>query len=209
MVLGDLATNCYLLGGENDEVVVVDPADDGVGLAQLINDRKLWCKEIWLTHGHFDHCLGAMDLRMIFEAEIAMSNKDKFLIDRAAGTAEYFLGNFVESPNIDRIDIDLDKRGTLDFGGKNWQVISCPGHTPGSVAFYSPLLGVVLAGDTIFAEGVGRTDYGYGDKRDLLSSIDKLLKLPSETIVLPGHGEPTTIGEFRGWWNQSREGGWQ
>jgi glyoxylase-like metal-dependent hydrolase (beta-lactamase superfamily II) len=201
IVIGELETNCYLVWDEDTkECLVIDPADDGVSISEWINDKNLKVKTIFLTHGHFDHSLGALDLKLIYDVDFGCSSEDAFLLDRQDETAKHFLKKEIQVPNFIKIDIDLDKIKEFELGEEKIEVIKTPGHTPGSVCFYyKPTLpslengGFLLSGDTLFSGLRGRTDFSYGSTKNIFKSLKKLMKLKKETLVLPGHGEETTI----------------
>lgn len=199
--MGELETNCYLVWDEETkECLVIDPADDGVSISEEINNKKLKVKAIFLTHGHFDHCLGALDLKLIYNVDFGCSSKDAFLLERQDETAKHFLKKPIEVPNFIKIDIDLDKIKNFSLGKEIIEIIKTPGHTPGSVCFYwKPTLpslekgGLLFSGDTLFNGCRGRTDFSYGSTKKIFESLKKLTKLKKDTLVLPGHGEETTI----------------
>jgi len=201
IVIGELNTNCYLVWDEDTkECLIIDPADDGVSISEEINSKQLKVKYIHLTHGHFDHCLGALDLKLIYNVDFGCSSKDAFLLDRQDETAKHFLKREIQVPNFIKIDIDLDKIKKFELGEEKFEVIKTPGHTPGSVCFYwkptPPSLekgGILFSGDTLFAGLRGRTDFKYGSTKDIFVSLKKLMKLNQNTLVLPGHGDETTI----------------
>jgi len=194
IVIGELGTNCYLIWNEDTkDCLVIDPADDGVGISEEINNKKLKVKAVFLTHGHFDHCLGALDLKLIYNADFGCSSEDTFLLDRQDETAKHFLKKEIKVPNFIKIDIDLDKLKEFKLGEEIIEVIKTPGHTPGSVCFYSAKQKMLFSGDTLFAGCRGRTDFKYGSTKEIFKSLKKLMKLKKDTLVLPGHGEETTI----------------
>ncbi|MFA6184988.1 MAG: MBL fold metallo-hydrolase [Candidatus Shapirobacteria bacterium] len=196
LVIGQLSTNCYLVWNEETkECLVIDPADDGVSISEEINSRKLKVKAIFLTHGHLDHCLGALDLKLIYNVDFGCSSEDKFILDRQDETAKYFFKEKNPPPNFVKIDIDLDKIKSFKLGGEALEIIKTPGHTPGSVCFYYKKGIILFSGDTLFAGLRGRTDFNYGSTPKIFESLKKLMKLDKETLVLPGHGEETTIGK--------------
>jgi len=194
VVIGELETNCYFVWDEETkECLVIDPADDGVGISEEINNKRLKIKAIFLTHGHFDHSLGALDLKLIYNVDFACSQKDVFLLDRQDETAKYFLKRKIQVPNFIKIDIDLNKIKEFKLGKEKIEIIKSPGHTPGSVCFYSKTEKLLFSGDTLFAGYRGRTDFKYGSTKKIFESIKKLIKLDKNTLVLPGHGQETTI----------------
>jgi glyoxylase-like metal-dependent hydrolase (beta-lactamase superfamily II) len=199
LVLGDLQTNCYLVWNDKSkEAVVIDPADDGVEIAQEIQARQLELKGILLTHGHFDHAMGALDLKLISNVPIYAHSDDLFLLKRQQETARHFLKRKVVVPNIEKIDIDLKDVEEIKIGTDVLQVIKCPGHTPGGVSFYNETAGILFSGDTMFANGLrGSTNHIYSSTKKIFESLENLLKLPPKTTVLSGHGEETTIGTER------------
>lgn len=194
LVMGQLDTNCYLVwDDETKECLVVDPADDGVSISEEISVKKLKVKYIFLTHGHFDHSLGALDLKLIYNVNFGCSNKDAFLLDRQDETAKHFLKKEIQVPNFIKIDIDLDKVKKFQLGDEIFEIIKTPGHTPGCVCFYNKTNKLLFSGDTLFAGLRGRTDFKYGSTPTIFKSLKKLMKLDKETLVLPGHGDTTTI----------------
>ncbi len=195
LVLGELQTNCYLLWEEKSkEAVIIDAADDGVAISDEIEKLQLKPKYILATHGHFDHNLGALDLKLIYKIPYCASEKDLFLLKRQQETARYFLKKDIKVPNIVKIDINLDEIKEIKLREKQIKVLKYPGHTPGGLAFLADNL--LFSGDTIFANGmVGKTIFEYSSTKDLKNSIDNIFKLPKDTIILSGHGETTTVGE--------------
>lgn len=194
MIIGELQTNCYLVWDEETkECLVIDPADDGVSISEEIINKQLKVKMVFLTHGHFDHCLGALDLKLIYSADFGCSQKDAFLLDRQDETAKHFLKREIRVPNFIKIDIDLDKIDSFKLGKEIFEVIKTPGHTPGSVCFYSAKQKLLFSGDTLFLGLRGRTDFSYGSTKKIFESLKKLMKLEKDTSVLPGHGDETSI----------------
>ena len=197
LILGELNTNCYLLWeAENKEAVVIDAADDGVAISEEIERLGLKLKYILATHGHFDHNLGALDLKLIYKVPYCASEKDLFLLQRQQSTAQKFLEKAIKIPNFKKIDIDLDKVEEIKLGNEKIKIIKSPGHTPGGLSF---LAGEYLfTGDTVFAGGLrGDTKHSYGSTKDIFASICNLMKEGGETIILSGHGEETTVGRAR------------
>lgn len=202
LVMGELQTNCFLVWEElSKEAIVIDAADDGVMISEEVEKRGLKLKYVLTTHGHFDHNLGALDLKLIYNIPYCANKKDLFLLKRQKETVKHFLKMEIKTPNLEKIDIDLDKIKEIKIGNEILEIIKTPGHTPGSVCFYKkPTLpslkkgGYLFSGDTLFKECRGRTDFEYGSTEKIFKSLNKLMKLPENTIVLSGHGEETTIG---------------
>jgi glyoxylase-like metal-dependent hydrolase (beta-lactamase superfamily II) len=144
---------------------------------------------ILATHGHFDHLLGALDLKLIYQVPFYCSSLDQFLLDRQKETARHFLGRDIKVPNFKKIDIDLDMTKEIILGEEKLEVIKTPGHTPGGVCFYNQKNDWLFSGDTLFAQGVGRTDTSYGNINDLKKSLEIIKKLSPDTEILSGHGE--------------------
>lgn len=210
LVVGQLQTNCYLVWDEKSvasnaikEAIIIDPADDADYIIRKIQDFQLKPKLILATHGHFDHVLAIPELKLAFGIPFWMHEADLFLLKRSRETAKYFTGLEADPPLMP--NKFLKEGDLIKFGKKKLKVIETPGHSPGGVSFYHVKRdgnrvkrgsrGVIFDGDTLFYRGIGRYDFSYASKEDLFGSIEKLLKLPEETIVYPGHGEETTIGE--------------
>ncbi len=197
LIVGQLQTNCYLAWDkENGEGIIIDPGDDAEYILNRIKDLGIKPKVILATHGHFDHVLAVFELKMALKIPFLIHSKDLFLLKRIDKTADYFTG--IKDGLVPSADSFLKENEEISFG-RNFQlkVIETPGHSPGGVAFFSR--GVVFSGDTLFKQGVGRTDFTYCSQSDLINSIkNKLFELPDKTIVYPGHGEETTIGEEKG-----------
>lgn len=190
LTVGQMAENCYLVYDKiNRETVIIDPGDDGDYLIRKIIDLKLKPVYIVATHGHFDHILAVLELKLAYKIPFLIHQADLFLLELAQQSAKHFLGIEVDPiPKPDKFFKDGDE---IKFRTQKLRVMETPGHTSGSIC----LLGknVVFTGDTVFAEGVGRTDFAYSSRDDLQKSLKKILKLPDKTLVYPGHGEETTI----------------
>lgn len=194
--MGQLATNCYIVfDTKTKDGVIIDPGDDGNYIAEKILSFQMHPHAILLTHGHFDHVLGAYELQQIFKIPCYMSSKDDFLVKRMNESAKHFLNqNIIEQkPEVTAISTKKLVFGTLDF-----TIIDCPGHTPGGVSFVCKNANAVFTGDTVFAHGyIGRTDLSYSKPFELADSIHTLFELPGTYIIYPGHGENSTIREER------------
>ena len=201
--VGALQCNCSILGDEvSGEAIVVDPGDEIPRILAVLQRHKLTVKQILITHAHIDHIAGAARLQALTGAPVLYNQNDLPLVNMMAVQAGW-LG--VETPEVRPPDDTLDDGKLIAIGAVSngspalsGSILHTPGHTQGSVCLYLPDQNLLLAGDTLFAGSVGRTDLPGGDGPMLLRSIhDKLLPLPIETVVLPGHGPQTTIGEER------------
>jgi hydroxyacylglutathione hydrolase len=194
--VGALQCNCSILGDEaSGEAIVVDPGDEIPRILAILERHKLTVKQILITHAHIDHIAGAARLKQLTGAPILYNPRDLPLVkmmDVQAG----WLG--MPTPEVHPPDDTLEDGRIIAITGLSGNILHTPGHTQGSVCLYLPTQQLLLAGDTLFAGSVGRTDLPGGDGQMLIRSIhDKLLPLPDETIVVSGHGPKTTIGEER------------
>ncbi|MGA2272221.1 MAG: MBL fold metallo-hydrolase [Bryobacteraceae bacterium] len=191
--VGMLQCNCSIFGDEQTrEAMVIDPGDDVSQILELLVKRGLKVKAIVITHAHIDHIGGAQELKRITQAPVYMNLNDAGLQAMLATQAAW-LG--VPTPESVEIDAPLNDGATLQLGSLEFHVLHTPGHTQGSISLWIPSERKLVAGDTLFAGSIGRTDLPGGDGRQILRSIhQKLLPLPEETTVIPGHGDLTTIG---------------
>ena len=192
--VGMLQCNCSIFGDEQTrEAIVIDPGDDVSQILELLAKHGLRVKAIVITHAHIDHIGGAQELKRITKAPVYMNLNDAGLQAMMATQAAW-LG--VPTPESVEIDAPLNDGATLQLGQTEFHVLHTPGHTQGSISLWIPSEGKLVAGDTLFAGSIGRTDLPGGDDRQILRSIhQKLLPLPEETTVIPGHGDITTIGQ--------------
>lgn len=195
MVLGPFMTNTYILYDEETmEGLVVDPSFSPERYIQVLQEKKIQLRSIFLTHAHVDHMAGMNALREAFpEAKMYMDKRDQ----GGLRNADMNLSAMFPSPTLvadaDQWvkDGDLVKTCSVSF-----QVIDTAGHTPGGISFYAPKEGIVFTGDSLFQGSIGRTDFPGGDFKELVGNIRKnLFALPDSTVVLSGHGDRTTIGE--------------
>lgn len=192
-------TNCYLLWDAGGAGVAVDPgmldAPEWEAFEDTLAKEGVSLGEIWLTHGHFDHIYGAARLAGKYGAVIRMSPEDRPVLEGGNSFASAF---GLPAPDAGFRFESLADGQELGFGSCTFKVITTPGHTPGSVCFYDGADKVLLSGDTLFAGSIGRTDLPYGDYDKLIVSVmDKIMGLPGDTDVLPGHGGRTDIGYER------------
>jgi hydroxyacylglutathione hydrolase len=190
--VGQMQTNCYLFYDKNKEAFVIDPGDDAEYIINKITDLGIKPKAILATHGHYDHILAVTTLKLAFNIPFYAANLDGAIINRMERTANYF--SHIKSDPAPIIDKPLVAGKKLYLENLFLDIIFTPGHTPGSVCFYCSAENLLFSGDTIFADGnYGRTDLSCGDARKLKESIMKILNLPEETKICPGHGQETSI----------------
>ncbi|MCL2218893.1 MAG: MBL fold metallo-hydrolase [Chitinispirillia bacterium] len=191
IVTGRIETNTYVIPGGIGGCLVIDPADDCGEVIAYLRENRLNPLAILLTHGHFDHIMGVKEIVDAFGAtgiEVYIHDGDKELLGNPARNGSAYFG---ESFSYSK-DIKPLSDGPMKVGEFEFKVLHLPGHTQGGCAFLFE--DVCFCGDTIFANSVGRTDLPGGDYRQLMHSInEKILTLPPETILCPGHGGRTTV----------------
>lgn len=193
LVVGPLSSNSYLIyDRECMEGVLIDAGGDPEKIIELIDGLRVDVKLMLATHGHFDHVLGVKHVREELECKFLMHKDDLWLLEESA----FYAKMYVDSVEIAEPDGFLDEGYRVSFGKHTLRVLHTPGHTPGSLCFLGE--GFIMTGDTLFAGTVGRTDLPGGSWEQLACSIlDKLMSLPDDCIVYPGHGEHTSIGRER------------
>lgn len=189
LVVGPLEVNCYIIGDKKG-TIVIDPGDEPDRILEIISKRGLTIDYIVCTHGHFDHVGAVPEIKNVTGAKVLV-HKDELEIYHAARDMAAFWG--YEIDNLPEPDILLSEGDNIKAGDLNFKVLHTPGHSPGGICLYGE--GLVLTGDTLFAGSVGRTDFFGGDMNQLKKSFNRLMSLPEETKVLPGHGPESTIGE--------------
>jgi hydroxyacylglutathione hydrolase len=194
--VGPLQCNCSIVGDEQThEAMVIDPGDQIEDILKILKGENLKLKQIVVTHAHIDHVGGAMKLKAATGAPILMNQNDQALLkmlDMQAG----WVG--MKPPGQIQIDEAVDEGRVLKIGNIATSVIHTPGHTEGSICLYFPDQKTLVAGDTLFAGSIGRTDLPGGSFDKIMRSLhNQLMALPDETQVVPGHGPVTTIGEER------------
>lgn len=192
--LGLVQTNCYIVSNKNKECIIFDPGEQGSSIIKDLHKNGLTPLAIFLTHAHFDH-IGAVDiLRDAFDIPIYLHEAEvSWLVDPMKnGSGKYFeLQNVVVSPPKD--EHIIRKEQTFNISDFEFEAVFTPGHSPGSVTFIFKEDGFAIVGDTLFERGVGRTDLIGGSMDVLVKSIrEKILSLPDDTIIYPGHGNHTT-----------------
>ena len=194
LVVGPFASNCYVVGSETGQRgMIIDPGAEAKLILKTVNDLSLKIDLIVVTHAHIDH-IGAL-------APVKESTGAKFAIHEAEATASMGMfsrmlstmtgGSFNQPPKPDRLLKDGDR---IDIGDLSFKVIYTPGHSPGGISLYGHE--ILFSGDTLFKYGIGRTDFPGCSYEQIMDSIhNKLMILPIETVVYPGHGPSTTIGK--------------
>jgi hydroxyacylglutathione hydrolase len=194
--VGPLQCNCSIVGDEHTrEGMVIDPGDDINDVLRLIQKHNLTIKQIVITHAHIDHVGGAMKLRAATGAPIVLNHNDYTLLKMLDLQAAW-LG--MATPGKVEIDHSVGDADLVEAGPLRATVIHTPGHTEGSICLHFPAESKLIAGDTLFAGSIGRTDLPGGSFDKIISSLhEKVLALPDTTVVVPGHGPVTTIGDER------------
>jgi hydroxyacylglutathione hydrolase len=194
--VGPLQCNCSVVGDEaTREAMVIDPGDDIQDVLEIVRKHNLQVKQIVITHAHIDHVGGAMKLRAATGALILLNQNDYALLKMLDVQAAW-----VGMPNPGKVEIDrsITTGESLSAGSLVANVFHTPGHTEGSICLYFPQEKKLIAGDTLFAGSIGRTDLPGGDMQKIMRSLHNVvLAFPDETVVVPGHGELTTIAEER------------
>jgi len=196
LATGPLQCNCQILGDEASKTaLVIDPGDDIPEIEQIIERHGLRVEKILFTHAHFDHIGRAADLKRSTGAPTWLHRLEVPVLDSLDQQAAWLGSEPTEKVGIDHY---YDEGDVVEFAGHQLQVLFTPGHSPGSVSFYIPSRERLIVGDALFRDSIGRTDLPGGDTQQLLDSIrDKILMLPDDTAVFPGHGPGTTIGRER------------
>lgn len=195
IVTGIISTNCYIVSNEETrEAIIIDPGYCSKSLKEYLLDEKLSVKAILLTHGHFDHILGLDGLLEMYDIPVYVHEEEKRLIEDAVLNQSK---TYTDGYTFTRA-IYVKNEEVLNLIGYSFRVIYTPGHTKGSVCYYVKDEDVLFSGDTLFYASVGRTDFPTGNTSELICSIrEKLMCLPDDTIVYPGHMGATSIGYER------------
>jgi hydroxyacylglutathione hydrolase len=196
LAVGPLQCNCSVIGDEGTrDAIVIDPGDDIDDVLAIVRKHNLQVKQIVITHAHIDHVGGAMKLRAATGAPILLNQNDYALLKMLDLQAAW-IG--MRAPGEVKIDQSIGNGETVSAGSLQASVLHTPGHTEGSICLYFPAEQKLIAGDTLFAGSIGRTDLPGGSMQKILRSLHStVLALPDETVVVPGHGPLTTIGQER------------
>jgi glyoxylase-like metal-dependent hydrolase (beta-lactamase superfamily II) len=194
--VGPLQCNCSIIGDEaTRQAMVIDPGDDIDDVLAILGKHNLEVKQIVITHAHIDHVGGAMKLRAATGAPILLNQNDLALLKMLDAQAAW-VG--MAAPGQVEIDQSVGNADTVQAGSLRANVLETPGHTEGSICLYFPAENKLIAGDTLFAGSIGRTDLPGGSFEKIIRSLHQtVLALPDDTVVVPGHGPLTTIGEER------------
>jgi hydroxyacylglutathione hydrolase len=196
LTVGPFQENCYVIGDEETGAgALVDPGDEAARIALAVEQTGLDIGQIIITHAHIDHVGAVAALADEYACPVLMHAEAEPMLRQLPSQAMMMGLRFGKVPTVDR---HIEDEEVLEVGGLRLESLYTPGHAPGHLAFYLADEGLVLSGDALFASSVGRTDIFGGDMDLLMRSInERLLTLPDETRVLPGHGPETTIGEER------------
>lgn len=191
LTLSLFTENCYFYHN-NEECVIFDPGSDFEYIRDFLTSKGLKVRYILLTHTHFDHAGAVVDLQNHYQCEVMCTEQDFIMIEDMNELADMFGTNPIKVPVVHKFLKDNDE---IDFNGSIIKVIATPGHTAGGVCFYMKDDNLLISGDTLFLESVGRSDLPTGNMDQLSHSIkNKLYTLPDNVVVCPGHGHKTTIG---------------
>lgn len=201
LVLGSFETNCYILRESESasDCLIIDTGLDADELVDFLHQHKLNPVAVVLTHGHIDHISGLAQLRKNFpDIKVYVHKRDAYMLTDRQSNLSFLAGITPVVGDCPRADFTLEEGDLIEQAGIKLEVLHTPGHTPGGVCLYARKEQIVFVGDTLFADSVGRTDMPGGSTAQLIKSIkQKLLALPDETVVYPGHGPQTTIGRER------------
>ena len=189
--------NCTLLWCEaTKRAVAIDPGGDLPEVERAIARAGVSVDKIWLTHGHVDHVAGATNMKTNLRVSIEGPHKDDlFLLQHVAETGRYY--GMWNASNVTP-DRWLEEGDQVQIGELTFNVLHCPGHSPGSIVYFNPVQRLAIVGDVLFAGSIGRTDLPGGDYQQLIESIkDKLLPLGDDVAIISGHGPTSTIGHER------------
>lgn len=190
-IVGNLATNCFLLKNkETNELAIVDPGGSAERILSKILKMQAKPVAILLTHGHFDHIMAVKALLEQYKIPVyALAEEEEWLTDPSRNLSDWSGGSYTAPADVYLSDLQV-----FEVAGFSVQVLHTPGHTPGSCCYYLKDEGILLSGDTLFCGSAGRTDFPGGSGYAMRRSLNRLVNsLPGETLVLPGHGETTTI----------------
>ena len=195
----DFQQNCRVVWAEGSpSALIIDPGGDSARIENFLKQKHLVCGEIWLTHSHLDHCGGVAGLKSAFDVPLSAHPVEREFRQRVDEIKRLWGITSSDMTNCPEPERKLEGGETVTFAGVEFQVIFTPGHSPGHLCFYAPSERLIIAGDTLFAGSIGRTDLPGGHHPTLIKSIvEKILVLPDDTRVLSGHGPDTLVGRER------------
>jgi hydroxyacylglutathione hydrolase len=190
IIVGPLGVNCFVIADEKTKkAAVVDPGDEPDMIMEIIKKNGFIVEYIICTHGHFDHVGAVSDIKKETGANVLIHKEELVIYNAALDMAAFWGYNIDPLPEPDIFVKDED---IIDIGDLQFKVLHTPGHSPGGICLYGN--NILITGDTLFEGSVGRTDFYGGDIEKLKQSFKRLMTLPDDTRVLPGHGPETTIG---------------
>lgn len=190
LVVGMVQTNCYVVSNvKTKKAVVMDPGDQASRICSYLRGEGLELEAILLTHGHFDHIMGVKGILESYHVPVYAYEAEQVLLEDARMNCSVQIGNEVEVTGAEYKKADE----VLEAAGFPVKLLATPGHTKGSCCFYFEKNECLFSGDTLFLESVGRTDLPTGNGKQLINSVNELVKLPDDTVVFPGHGPATTV----------------
>jgi hydroxyacylglutathione hydrolase len=193
LTVGAFQENCYLVVDDaSNRAVIVDPGSEGEKLVDAIEKSGATLEAIWITHAHVDHVGAIASVKRKWNVPIYLHPADRRLYDAGGRQAQVYGVPFEEPPPPDREFADGQK---IKVGNAEMTVLHTPGHAPGHVVIHGQ--GIALVGDCLFAGSIGRTDLPFSSPPQLAASLEKISALPPETVIYPGHGMETTIGQER------------
>ena len=192
LAVGTMQSNCYIVE-DDSSCLIVDPGDDADYISNKLISLHLKPIAVIATHGHFDHNMASFELTSSYNIPFYIDKEDKFLIENIAS----FSSHWLKRDDVLKPEINIFKENSISMKNVKLKIIKIPGHTPGSVAFYIKSKRIVFSGDLIFeGGGLGRTDFSYSSKPEFSKSIHKILSLPKNTLVYPGHGESFKLSDY-------------
>jgi len=194
MPVGSYQTNCYILSA-GDRAIIVDPGDEAQKIITYLATKKLKPEAIFITHGHLDHIGALKEVQAKYEIPVYTHQDEKEFFTDARYNFSQQLGSAIEFQDLSAFKL-IEKDEIIDILDEKVDMRHIPGHSPGSLAFYFKDNGMVIVGDALFKGSIGRTDFPNGSHGQLIKNIEtKLFTLPDSTVVYPGHGPATTIGD--------------
>ncbi len=192
-VVGPIQTSIYVVGCRTTgKAVIIDAGGNAAGLLEAIDDRDWELTEIWQTHAHVDHVAGLNDVKDARDVPILLHQADQPIYEAAVQQGKMFGFDIEPLPSVDQY---VEEGDVVNVGKLEAKVMWLPGHSPGQVAFYFEEQGLFFGGDVVFAGSVGRVDLPGCDPEAMKRSLQRVKELPDGTVILPGHGPTTTVGQ--------------